>query len=473
MLQQGSPVRRFRLAIHAATAACMALASASISAAPLPIADLAYGGNGDGIARIAAAIVPADDGYATHAAVQADGRLVLAGAAEHHVDQQTESRLVLARLDVYGHPDDGFGADHDGLFRSAFPGYADDVAQTGDGTLIYVGHDANFQSMIVGRLHTDGTPDTGFFLNGRRLIAPSALLDSATQGYFATVLPLPGGKLLALGMAVVPTTPAQYFTCAIRISADGSTDTDFGTAGRTCIAPVLPSGAASQALGGAVLADGRILLAGASQHSGGSGWDMSVARLGTDGTLDTGFGPAHDGWAFVGFDQGGTMIDLAAAIAVDGDGRILLAGYLEGVHGPDFGVARLLPDGGLDASFGTQGRVQIALDLGSFDDDRAHSIAVLPGGSILIGGWADTDADAVGVAVLLKPDGTLDPHFGSGGVFLQADPNGPQTTRVASQQQMLAGDHLYMVGSALNAGNGLDFAATRTTLPLFADGFDD
>lgn len=452
----------------------MLVAAAAAGGTAQPIPDPAYGGNGDGIARVPAALVPTEiTGFAQHAVVQADGRLVLVGTAQHTVDNHREGQIVLMRLDAEGRLDDSFGADHDGLVRTAFTGGATDVAQTADGRLVYTGDALNSDSMIVGRLAADGTPDTSFFGSGRRLIGPSALMDDATLGDFANILPLANGKTLAIGLVVVQSSPAQYFSCAMRLRADGTTDTNFGNAGRTCIAPPMPSGAASQAFAGVTLAGDRIVFAGCSRHSGGSGWDMSVARLDANGALDTGFGPAHDGWAFVGFDQGGTMSDCVSAIAIDLQGRILLAGFLEGVNGTDIGVVRLLPGGEPDPSFGISGRVQLALDLGGFNHDRAHSIAVLPDGDILIGGYSDTSVDSVSVAIRLKDDGQLDPRFGDGGIFLQADPDAPRTAQVVSQQQFLAGDHLYMVGSVGNDSGRRDFAATRFVLPLFADGFDD
>jgi uncharacterized delta-60 repeat protein len=442
--------------------------TASVGAASPPLPDLAWGGSGDGIARIAAADVPASSGYATHAIVQPDGGVVLIGTASASADEQA----VLMRFDAQGLPDAAFGPAHDGFYRTLFAGSGDDVAQTADGKLAYAAHASGFDAMLVGRLDADGVPDTSFFGSGRRLIGPSALMDDATQGYLGSLQPQPDGGMLAFGFIVVSSTPAQYFSCAMRLLPDGATDTGFGSSGRTCIASTPSPAAASQALVGTVLADGRILLAGASRHPGGSGWDMSVARLDANGLLDASFGPDHDGWAFVGFDQGGTMSDGVQAVAVDGSGRLLLAGFLEGVNGTDIGIARLLPDGQPDVSFGTQGRVQVTLDLGGFDNERAYSITALPDGGILAGGPADTDGWSIGVAILLDDAGQLDPRFGDGGVFLQASPSAPQTAKVESLQQILAGDHLYMIGDSLNAASRLDFAVTRSVLPLFVDGFD-
>lgn len=449
-------------------------ATVSARASQFPIPDLTYGDSGDGIARIAVAGVPADNAYGLHATVQSDGRLVLIGAAQTSGSGTSSSQLVLARFDTQGLPDTSFGAEHDGLYRTALSdsgsiltGLFADVAQSGNGRLVYTGH-VSPATMIVGRLTADGTPDPSFGSNGRRLIGPSALVDGALDASFTTVLPLANGTTLALGVALVPTTPDSYnaFSCAMRLATDGSTDTSFGTVGRTCLAPALTSGATSFTTSGQVLADGRILLAGVSVHSGGSAADMSVARLLADGTLDTAFGPNHDGWAFVAFDQGGTLNDGALSMAVDAAGRILLAGSCDVAEGTDVAVARLLADGRPDLSFGTQGRVQIRLTSASSHYDKANSIVAFSNGGILVGALAN---DQAGVSIALRADGELDPGFGESGIYYA-----PQATLpVRSRQQIVAGDYIYRAGDSNNLGGHSDFAATRAVIPLFADSFEN
>lgn len=160
----------------------------SIGAASLPIPDPACGGNGDGIAVTG---VAADNGYATHAVVQADGGFVIVDSTGTTAGQQTVRQVVLARFDAHGLANSGFGLQHDGFYRSAFDDLANDIAQTGDGSLVYTGQDSNADVMIIGGLHADGTPDTDFFLSGRRLITPSTLFDGGFPGVLYTVLPLP------------------------------------------------------------------------------------------------------------------------------------------------------------------------------------------------------------------------------------------------------------------------------------------
>lgn len=444
--------------------ALLAALSVDLGAAPMPIPDLAYGGNGDGIARIASGDPTTANSYGARAIVQANGRLVLIGT--------TQQQFTLAGFDTNGQPDTGFGPNQNGLLHTAFSGFDADLALSVNDTLVYTGNPSGGNAMLIGRLTAHGVPDTGFFLSGHRLIAPSVLMAGATQGHVGKVLPLPDGKMVMLVGVLIPGPPNQVFSCALRLSADGATDTAFGSAGRLCIAPPAATPPVSQPLGGRLLDDGRILMVGAAQHASGSGMDMAVARLNVDGTLDTDFGPNQDGWAFIGFDQGGTMTDVALAVDLDPEGRILIAGYFEGVFGNDIGIARLSPDGVPDPSFGFQGRVHLALHPGGWNNERAHSIAARPDGGVLVGGSIQVNSGDAGLAVLLKPNGDLDPRFGDGGLFLPTDPVGPPQEIVESYQQILVGDHVYMIGNAANAHHRQEFAVRRAVMPLFATGFD-
>src|SRR5262245_44004614 len=68
------------------------------------------------------------------------------------------------------------------------------------------------------------------------------------------------------------------------------------------------------------------------------------------GDLDLGFGVGGK-WT-VSFNAG----DVATAMAVDSQGRIVVAGYTAVAGGNDFAIARLLSNGALDSSFGAGGK---------------------------------------------------------------------------------------------------------------------
>nr|AXL06016.1 delta-60 repeat domain-containing protein [uncultured bacterium] len=104
-----------------------------------------------------------------------------------------------------------------------------------------------------------------------------------------------------------------------------------------------------RAYGVALQADGRIVVAGAVVTADGGG-DTAVLRYNADGTLDTSFG--EDGVVTVAV-AAGAGVDQAFSVAVQTDGRIVIGGYASfGASGSDFAAVRLNADGSLDTSFG-------------------------------------------------------------------------------------------------------------------------
>ena len=118
----------------------------------------------------------------------------------------------------------------------------------------------------------------------------------------------------------------------------------------------------------AVQPDGKTLVAGRREDT--TGYVFAVARYNPDGSLDTGF--SGDGKATVDF--GGTY-DYGFSVAVDSLGRVVLSGasVQGGVTGTDFAVARLNPDGSPDTGFGGDGKATV--DFGG-TSDVGYSVAV-------------------------------------------------------------------------------------------------
>ena len=148
-----------------------------------------------------------------------------------------------------------------------------------------------------------------------------------------------------------------------------------------------------------------------------------LAGVLTAGVLDPSFG------------QGGlvtTKLGLSDAVgagALQPDGKIVVAGTVQvsGDMDSTIGLARFLPDGRLDPSFGSAGTGEVLLDP-SAKIDEAEAVAVIdhPGqpddGRIVVAGqWSDSTVYHLGVAlVCFTPDGALDTRFGSGGEVLDA-----------------------------------------------------
>src|SRR5262249_9144158 len=120
----------------------------------------------------------------------------------------------------------------------------------------------------------------------------------------------------------------------------------------------------------ALQADGRIILAGYVETAQAGGAVLALARYNDDGTLDANFG---SGGVVQGDPPGG-----ARAMALQPDGRIVLAGGA-------FEVTRLNADGTLDTGFGTGGKVVVPIGQETFDS-LANAILVQPDGRIVVAG---------------------------------------------------------------------------------------
>ena len=141
-------------------------------------------------------------------------------------------------------------------------------------------------------------------------------------------------------------------------------------------------------------------------------YDFAVARYNINGSLDPTFGT--NGKVSIDF---GSTFDIGLAVAVQADNKILVTGYV-GTFNSAFGVARLNADGSLDTTFGG-GDGLVTTDLTARNDDP-FGIAVLANGKIVVGGRTQGDMTAVFCAVRYNSDGSLDPTFGAGGITFSA-----------------------------------------------------
>jgi len=166
----------------------------------------------------------------------------------------------------------------------------------------------------------------------------------------------------------------------------------------------------------AIQPDGKIVVAGSS-----SGQTV-VARYNPSGSLDSGFAPGGaDGDGIASFDLG-TGADYAAAVALLPGGKILLGGTTESGGDFDLAVLRLNADGSLDSSFDGDGIVTHAL---ASDDVRVADLAVGADGSIALVGDIAPDALLPAqvardlLVVRLEADGSLDSGFDGDGWLRQ------------------------------------------------------
>jgi uncharacterized delta-60 repeat protein len=178
-------------------------------------------------------------------------------------------------------------------------------------------------------------------------------------------------------------------------SGDGKQTTDFG------------GGFNEGATGVALQANGKIVAVGSVGAPGG---DFALARYNPGGSLDASF--SGDGKETTDF--GGD--ELATAMALQGDGKIIVVGQA-GADDRDFALARFNPNGTLDTSFSGDGKETTDLGGGS---DLAQGVALQGDGKIVVAGFAGTtspNGDNFGDFALARynPDGSLDTTFSGDG----------------------------------------------------------
>ena len=265
------------------------------------------------------------------------------------------------------------------------------------------------------RLNPDGSRDLAFGDSGRVNAQIDGFIDLSATDSCVRPAPQSDGKILVVGRGFASDQALYPELQVVRLESDGSRDMDFGEAGTAHldVSADLPSDP-----GGFVVQPDDAIVVGLATASLNS---LTVMRLHPDGSVDASFGT--DGAVTVSFP--GTSYSGLVVASIDAAGRILLIGFTAPDGHYFFAAARLLPDGTLDASFGTDGFAAI-------DVARLYgtpSLALLqPDGRIILAGAAfDVIAGPVWpgyiTAVRLFDDGTLDTSFGDGGTtFVRIDP---------------------------------------------------
>jgi uncharacterized delta-60 repeat protein len=296
-------------------------------------------GNGG---KVVAALDSGGDG-STAIAFQPDGKIVTAGSVIHN---NFVVAFVTARFNPDGSVDQTFG--ENGSVQTTFGDSAaegNDVVLQADGKIIVVGFSgagsySSFNNFVLVRFNPDGNLDQTFGSGGKVKSASGVATSAVLQG---------DGKLLVGG--TYDTGSSRGFMLA-RYNSNGSLDTTFGTFG--VVTTAIGSGEAFS-FGIGLLSDGRIVLAGYSSTT--QDHDFTLACYNSNGTLDQSFG--NGGIAATDF-SGGTD-DIAYALAVQRDDKIVLGGH-SGVYPDfDFALARYTSTGQSDQTFGAGGKVVTAI----------------------------------------------------------------------------------------------------------------
>lgn len=295
---------------------------------------------------------------------------------------------------------------------------ANDVAIQPDGKIVLAGFASN--DLAVVRLNPDGSPDTSFG-NAGSVVENAVGTNSEDIADAVTIQP--DGKILVAGASTRQNDIGSFATF-LRLNPNGTPDASFDPAGMTGPNPEnvgIARSAMGEAFDVAVDPSGRIVYAG----SNGSGADTVsfVDRLKSDGTHD-------DSWGTGAGDVfNTTQPEFLARMALQPDGKVVVAGSIGQGTGSDVAVARVLAGGsGLDTGFGNGGR-QI-FGYGAGNEDAANDVVLQPDGKVVVGGFGGAGADFT--VTRLTSGGIIDSTFGGGSVL--ADFGGDNTGQAIALQ---------------------------------------
>ncbi len=348
--------------------------------------------NSYGTKGIATTAFASTDG-ALSAAIQSNGKIVTAG--------ESNGDFALVRYDTLGVPDGTFGSGGTMITDFGSEAEARSVAIQLDGKIVAAGYSGGDGSTVftLARYDTAGNPDSTFGTNGKDTTAIGAGGDD--EAYSVAIQS--DGKIVVAGYS----NDGHHNDFAVaRYTANGTLDVTFGAGGKVTTA--VGSGGDDRAYAVAIQGDGKIVVAGYSYDGSSNNDFFALVRYDAAGNLDGTFGTG--GKVTTAFGSGGEEDDAAYSIAIQSDGKIVVAGY--STDPDDFALARYNTIGTLDTTFGAGGKVTTAIGSGSAE---AYSDAIQSDGKIVVAGYSNDGSNDDFAVARYDTCGNLDGTFGTGG----------------------------------------------------------
>lgn len=345
------------------------------------------------------------------------------------------------RLLDAGALDPNFGSG--GTVTLSLTNYQDSIramAVQTDGKIVCAGFDDTYPAhdFMVARYLPDGTLDPTFGPGGRGWVDNDfGGTDDALQG----VAIQPDGKIVAAGLS--GTGPSSDFAI-IRYDSAGNLDTSFGTGG-TVFTDF--GGGNSQDSASAVLVqpDGKIVVGGYTIPGGTGPVRFAMARYDAAGNLDPTFGIG--GRVITPVQETGAIV---SSLAWQSDGKLVAAGTSR-LGDQNFALARYMPDGSLDATFGSGATAGVVtINLGG--DEVGQGVALLADGRMILAGYRNASGLNTGILIRLNGDGSIDGTFGVAGIA---------STTIGGQSYAVHGLAIQQNGRIVTVGAAGTYGTTR------------
>ena len=306
------------------------------------------------------------------------------------------------------------------------------IAVQSDGKIVIAGYSDNGTRQVCAlvRYNADGSLDTSFGGTGKVTTSIGLIGDQGTG-----VVVQNDGKIV---VSVISHNGIDNDFVLLRYNPNGTLDSSFGGTGK-----VITNVGDDIAFSVTLQSDGKILLSGVSQN------DFALLRYQIDGSLDTTFNGTGKVITPIGSGS-----DTGWKVAVQTDGRIVVAGDSFNGSNTDIAVARFNSNGTLDAGFGSGGKVTTSIGNG---DDVAYGMALQSDGKIVVSGSTGNGSNRDFVVVRYNTNGTLDTTFNGSGIVTTTVGGGDDWgLRMALQNN----GKIVMTGFSFN-GSNRDLAVVR------------
>jgi len=348
-------------------------------------------------------------------AILDEGKIIMAGRTNYY-------NLGIAHFNYDGSPDTSFNGD--GKLTVEFE--INDQGSThftcttvqSDGKIVVGGNTWNGSNsdFLVARYNVNGTLDSTFSDDGWQTTDLSVFAESVNS-----IVIQSDGKIVAGGNT---SDQSGIRFALVRYNSNGSLDSTFSDNGIQ-ISNLNSSGQINSL---ALQADGKIVAAGNVWN--GSNNDVAVARYNTNGHPDSTF--SSNGLQQTDL---GNSEEFGNSVAVQSDGKIIVAGSVNNYGNADFVVLRYNADGSPDLSFNSNGILQS--DIGG--NDNCTAVALQADGKIVVAGttsqYQDNDYQNTNmVAARFKADGTSDNTFGTNGIVITDLDNNDVATALAIEK---------------------------------------
>jgi len=368
--------------------------------------------------------------------IDGDGKYVIVG--------YSASDFMAARVNTNGTLDSTFNVSG---FVTTDLGSSDEanaMAIGSNGKIVAAGHAGSGSKFYVVRYNADGTLDEDF---GTPLCSElgGLVVDIAGSDRANAIAIDSDDKYIVAGIAHNIAHDTDFVLA--RFNTDGTLDTNFNATGDVPGAAILDIGGNDQA--NAVVVDGNKYVVAGTSHSE-TKHNFTLARYSADGTIDTGFGTS--GVAIADFSG---RSDFANALAVDQDGKYIVAGISHNGSDIDFALARFDSSGTLDTSFNTTGKVTTAF--GGVNELKAIAVA---DGKYIVAGSTHGEAGIDFAVVRYTASGELDTSFNSTGIVITDfgfDGSDNHATSLAIQSD----GKIVVAGYVMNLSGRSDFAVAR------------